>query len=375
MSDTVVWKIDREQYSLINESAFDGESSKGLRGRYATASVFVNKYAKEQRDKGRYFPLIEIKKDKEGAFGTLEIQASLPRQHYGCSIFEVDEEQLESLCTETISCLGEVNILTSREQLEKAIIKRADFCKNITIPSYFGTAKQIIRKLAVFDYKRSSSFKYWEILDNEEGVKIKFHNTSRGYVIYDKTAEIVCNGYTELEKKIIENIKQNKIENNIVRFELSFYKQASFEACVRKHLKVKTKHFTLRDILKKDLAKNMLMEAFNEVYQSSFIHTITLAEMKENELENFLRSKNLAIQDLAFILFWLNKTIKIGIQETLRELRSKASKSKYDRDKKRIEKLLEEFNKSERIIGYTASITGYLKSEHEQFKIMKPSHL
>jgi hypothetical protein len=373
MVDSIVWKLGKEQFTISSKWAFDGESSKGLTGKFSTASLFVNGYAKAQKKKGLYFPHIEMKQDKKGGeIKGLEIQASLPRLDFGSSIFEVDESRLDPIYKKTIKCLEEVGIITSKEELERAVIKRADFCKNIIIPPYFGTAKQVIRRLEGFNYKQSSGFKHWENMDNEEGVKINFYNTSQGYVIYDKVSEIKSNGYTILEEQLKEAIKEGKLKSNIIRFELSFHKPATFEACLRKHLKAKNKHFTLRDILNNDLAKNILIEAFDKVYQPSFILTIALSEMKENELEDFLTSKNLPVRDQAFMQFWVNKAIKIGIQQALEELRSRTSSSSYNIYRKEINKTLEEFNKEEPIIGYVTSITGYLREEHKRFVVRNP---
>jgi hypothetical protein len=373
MIDSIVWRLEKDQFKISNELAFDGESSKSIRGRFNTTSIFVSKYATNRKKQGVYFPHIEIKKDKrEGAIKALEIQASLPRLDFESSLFEVDESRLDPINDKTIRLLKEVNIIVSKEELKKAVIKRADFCKNIIIPPYFGTATQIIRKLEGFNYKQSSGFKHWENLDNEEGVKINFYNTSQGYVLYDKVLEINSNGYTTLEGRLKEASKQGRLKNNVIRFELSFHKQATFEACVRKHLKNKKKHFTLEDILNRDLAKGILLEAFDKVYQPSFIHTLTLGEMKENELEDFLISKNLSVREYAFLYYWANKAIKIGIQQSLEELKNRTSSNSYNIYKKKIRQTLEEFNKDEPIIGYTSSITGYLREEHKRFTIKNP---
>jgi len=373
MIDSIVWKLESNQFIISDEVAFDGESSKGIKGRFNSTSIFVSKYAKGRKKQGFYFPHIEIKKNKrDGTIKALEIQVSLPRLDFGSSLFEVDESRLDPIYGKVIELLREINIIVSKEELEKAIIKRADFCKNIVIPPYFGTATQIIRKLDGFNYKQSSGFKYWEKLDNEEGVKINFYNTSQGYVIYDKLLEINSNGYTTLEGQLKEAMKQGKLKNNVIRFELSFHKQATFEACIRKHLKVKKAHFTLRDILNNELARNILLGAFDKVYQPNFIYALTLAEMKENELEEFLISKNLSVRDQAFIQFWVNKAVKIGIQQSLEELKNRTSPNSYNIYKKKIRQTLEEFNKEELIIGYNSSITGYLREEHRRFIIKNP---
>lgn len=373
MVDSIVWRLERDQFKISSDIAFDGESSKSIKGRFNTTSLFVSRYATSRKKQGFYFPHIEIKKDrKSGEIKALEIQVSLPRFDYGSSLFEVDESRLDFIYKKTIALLREINIIISREDLEKAIIKRADFCKNIKIPSYFGSATQIIRKLEKYDYKQSSSFKHWENLNNEEGVKINFYNTSQGYVIYDKILEINSNGYTIFEKQLREQARLGKLTNNVIRFELSFHKQATFEACVRKHLKSKNRHFVLRDILSNDLAKGIMLEAFDKVFQSSFVYTLTMAEMKENELEDFLIGKNLSVRDHAFMVYWLNKAIKIGIQQTLEEFKNRTSSSGYNRDKKKIKKMLEEFNRIEPIIGYNSSITGYLRGEHMRCIVYKP---
>jgi len=373
MIDTIVFKLESGQFKIINKDAFDGMSSKNVGGKYNINTQFIIRYTQSLKKKGIYFPQIQLpeRHEKGETMQTLEIQVSLPKLVFGSSIFEIDETHIEAIYNKLQNCLKEIHIEISIEEIKKASIKRIDFCKNIAIPCYFGTAKQVIKILSNFDYKRSSESRHREYANNSNGVEMKFWNNTQGYIFYDKISEIAGNGYTELENKLNATDKARR-ENNIIRFELSLQRKQSLEALLKRHIKHKKKNFYLEDVLKRDVARTILLEVFNDVFQHNFAYTLTLAEMKENELERLLQDKNMPILEHALISYWVNKVIRIGLHEALKELKHRASPSTYKRQRDKIESILEELNNNALIKGYTGNIVEFFKTEHEKFIIMKP---
>ena len=111
-------------------------------------------------------------------------------------------------------------------------------------------------------------------------------------------------------------------------------------------------------MVKKELVKNILLEAFNKTFKPEELFILSLAEMKENELERYLLQQNLKPSEHMFLSYWINKTIKNGLPATLQELRSRTSSSTFNRHKKEVKKISEKINIP---LSTTHSIASYLR--------------
>lgn len=373
MIDSVVLILMEGQFEVKDDSLFDGKDIKRERGKYSSTAAFCRNYADEQKKKGRYFPIIrltEMIRKREGILekiAALEIQVSFPKLLYGTNIFEIDGRYLDIICNKLIACLKELGIETQNAEIRRAILKRVDFSKIIRIPSYFGNSKQVLNLLSKFNYKPRAEFSEKHYFSKLEGRTLKFWNKTQGYAIYDKFGEFVSNAKTLFEQELAKALEEKNVKHNLLKFELSLQRKQSMEAMLRRLTKTKKEEFTLSEILlNKDLARNILLETFDKIFKNTHTTLLTLAEMKENELEAYLLSKNMSLKSHALMYYLVNKTTKNGVAEVWEELRQRAKGGTYDRYKKEISLIIVELGE---LSGNTANLVRYLREQHQRFEL------
>jgi len=372
MIDTVVLRLKNHQYTIKDMSVFDGINYK-KRENFVSKTYYCKSYPDQQKNNGLYFPMISILNSKGGhqdPKSVLEIQVSLPKLMYGTNFFEVDKPDINIIYQKFLSILNQLGIETSVDQLKLAIVKRADFSKMIILPEYLGKADYVINKLLRFNYKPKAEFSCKEFRGKQEGVYLKFYNKAQGYVIYDKIGEILNNGYTSIEKKLIKQYKDGEIKNNVLRFELSFHRKDSFDAFVNKRISSdKKRDFLLQDIFNKKLAKNILLDAFDKVFGQVAIGLITLSEMEDNKLRDYLENSGMGMSKQIKLYYWARMTTTNGVNGAWEHLRSKYNGNSITRVRKEIAMALQELGN---ISGNTPNLIAFLRKEHEEFEMIKP---
>lgn len=373
MIDTVVLMLMDGQFEVKDDRLFDGKDIKRERGKYSSTAAFCRNYADEQKKKGRYFPRIQLNemvRKREGVvekIKALEVQVSLPKLFYGTNLFEIDGHYLDKICNMLVACLKELGIETQNAEIRRAALKRVDFSKIIKIPSYFGNSKQALNLLSKFNYKPRAEFSEKQYFDDVEGRTLKFWNTTQGYAIYDKFGEFVSNAKSLFEQELVKTFEEKNTKHNLLKFEFSLQRQQSMEAVLRRLTKTKKEEFTLSEILlNKDLARNILLEAFDKIFSNTHTMLLTLAEMKENELEVYLLSKDLSLKSHALMFYMVNKTTKNGVAAVWEELRQRARGGTYDRYKKEISLVIVELGD---LSGNTVNLVRYLREQHERFEL------
>lgn len=372
MTDSVVLELLDGQYQLMAKNKFYSKNSSGGKG-YSVYSRTCWEYLTLQKKKGRYFPFIKLPQKKSGKSETkesLEIQVSLPKLVYGTNLFEIDEANIETINNILLSNLKEVGVEIDIEKMRGAVVRRADFSKVIKLPAYLGRANQAIYTLSKFNYKPRSAFDLKEFNDGSEGVSIKFWNATQGYAIYDKFGEIISHGFTPVEKQTAEEVRKNSALRCAIKFELSLERKDSFEAVVRRRLKGdKKKNFTLAEILNRDLAKAVLLDAFDKVFNDVSLGLITLSEMGENELLAYLDNKNINQQKRERLHHWVRMAAIFGIKGAWERLETVYKGGSIQRTKNEVALALSELGE---ITGKLPSLVAFLRQEHEKFEIIKP---
>jgi len=372
MIDSIVWELKAGQYKIQDSHKLYSKRSSGGKGFFVgTADSW--EYSQSQHKNGRYFPYIKRPIRKSGnqeEKETLEIQISLPKAVYGTSLLEIDESDYNKINKTTVAYLQEAGINTDISSIEGAILKRVDFSKIIILPPYLGKAPQVIIKLSQFNYKPSSDFnlnRYFDRGDN--GVGVKFWNTTQGYVIYDKIGELLQRGYTDYEKNLIEQFNKNQ-KRSAVKFELAIQNKRSLESVVGKRLEGKMKKdLILKDVLNSNLAKQILLDNFNSVFDNTAIGLVGLSEMKDNELLVYLDKSGLSHKKQIELYYWVGMTTKFGIKSVWEMIKENYKGGSIARIKNEIALALAELPN---IDGKLPNLVAFLKAEHEQFNIIKP---
>ncbi len=372
MIDSVVLQLHSEQFKLRDKNRFNEGKKQQGRG-FSVDTRYCSEYAKSWSRKGIYCPIFGLPTRTKGLSEpqeVLEIQASLPKLVHGTNLFGVDKDDLNIIFEKLIFFLNDLGVDTIKENLQKAIVRRADFSIIIKLPDYLGRADEVVRILAQFNYKQQSEFRLSEYSDGGEGVSVKFFNRTQGYAIYDKFGEILSRGFTKQEMKLKELYEQGKQTRNALKFELSLQRKDSFEAVVNRRVKTgKKKDFYLEELLDKDLTKSILCDVFEKVFSDIAVGLITLSQMEDNKLYAYLESSGLSQTKQEKLSYWVRMATKFGIAGTWEQLKIKYRGGSVARRKQEVALILQELGQ---INGNMPNLIGFLRTEHEKFEIIKP---
>lgn len=373
MIDSVVFVLNSDQFELRPDNKLDGNKNQQGRG-FAINSEYCSEYIKKLSKDGIYCPSITKANKYNSMNGTrevLEIQVSLPKLIYGSNLFEINSEDLDKIYSALIFRLNDLGITTTKEYLQKTIIRRADFSKIIKLPDYLGTADKVVEDISKFDYKPSSDYNFHKYYYGNSGRSIKFWNNTQGYVIYDIIGNILANGFIKTEQTIIKGYNDGQIKRTALRFELALETKSSFDAVIRRRIKntEKKRDFYLEDILKEDLARDILLDIFDKVFSNLAIGLLTLSEMKDNRLRAYLDSSGLNIRKQEKLYFWASLTTSFGYNGFKEQVKLKHKGGSVDRCKKEIALILAELGEMN---GSLPNLIIFLRQELEKFEIIKP---
>ena len=372
MIDSIVLQLQSGQFRLREKNRFNEARKQQNRG-FSVDTRHCNEHATSWRKKGVYCPMFTLPMRTKGLSEPqydLEIQTSLPKLVHATNLFDVDRTDLGLIFEKLIFFLDDFGIDTAKTELEKGIIRRADFSRIFILPDYLGRANEVVRTLAYFDYKPQSDFRTRDYCIGNEGIANKFLNTTQGYVVYDKFAEILSKGFTKQEMKLKELYEQGRIKRNALRFELSLQRKTSFEAVVNRRVKTgKKKDFYLEEILDEDLARNILRDAFEKVFSNLAVGLISLSQMDDNKLWAYLDGSGLSQNKQEKLYYWVRMATKSGIDGTWEQMKLKLKGGSVSQRKKEVSLALQELGT---ISGKVPNLIDFLRSEHDRFEIIKP---
>lgn len=374
MLDSVVLQLNSGQFKLREQNRFN--EAKTHQGKaYSVKSRFNAEYAKSWAKKGIYCPMFELSTKKEGLNepkDTLGIQFSIAKLLYGTNLFDADVNDGEPVRQKLLFFLNDLGVDTTKDELKKAVVRRADFSKIIKLPDYLGEADEIVRVIQFFNYKTQSQYRYREYANGKDGIVVKFWNKTQGYAIYDKFAEILNEGFTKKELEIQGLYQQGRFKRNAIKFELSLQRKDAFEAVVRRRLSGgKKKNFYLDEILNKDLSRGILLDTFNGVFNDVAMGLIALSQMEDGRLYAYLAASNLSQAKQEKLYFWVRLATSFGIAGTWERLGIKYKGGSVGRCKQEISLALQELGK---ITGNVPNLIEFLRVEHEKFEIIKPKN-
>lgn len=350
MIDSVTIHISN--YILYSAEFFTKEEHKTLKGEYGIFGGYTTRYTtypQQCKAEGRYFPQVHIvERYRRGKMGMvpvkriLAVQVSLPKLIFGSSIFDMDETLLSVAVQKIVDALGEIKIGVKPEDVLEAVVVRVDYSKILKISASYGKTSRILKALMPYDMKQSSDFNRRDYHDGRDGFYLKFYNSSRGFVIYDKFDEILTNGKTKLEQEIAREYKAGTWTSGALRIELSLQKKQTVDAVLRRLLKSETrkKDFTLRDAVNKNVAKAILIETFDAVYVTYFNRLIQLGNLKNTELLHLIGEHAPDFRDRAVLYYLAHRVREQGLKQAMEELKRDTSTATVGRYKRAIETIL-----------------------------------
>jgi len=371
--DSITLELNSDQFKLREFNRFN-ETEITQHRAYSVDTRFCAEYSNSWRKKGIYCPIFGLPMRKQGLAEqqrSLEIQESLPKFVHGSSLFDVDANDTEFILERNLFFLDDLGVDTTKDEVRKAVARRADFSKIFKLPDYLGRADEVVRTLALFNYKPQSDFRTREYCTGSEGIAMKFWNTTQGYVAYDKLAEILSAKHkTKQEMKLQELYEAGKLPRNAVRLELSLQRKDSLEAVVRRKIKTgKKEDFCLEDLLDRDLAQAILRDAFEKVFSSLAVGLISLSQMEDSKLWAYLERSGLSQNKQEKLYYWVRMATKSGIAGTWEQMKLKLKGGSVGQRKKEVALALQELGT---ISGNVPNLMDFLRAEHEKFEIIRP---
>lgn len=345
-------KLSISDFILYSDEFFTKTKYQELSGKYGVFARIQTRYTNHpQRCKteGRYFPQVHIAAKERRWSGRwcvqpssrrLVVQVSLPKLLYSVSIFDIDERLLPVVATRLSDALKEIGVGVTPEGILNAVVQRVDYSKILKISPSYGSTARLLRALAPYEMKQSSDFNRSHYHDGKDGFYLKFFNSSRGFVIYDKFDEILTNGKTKLEQEIARQYVAGKWKKGALRIELSLQKKQTVEATLRRLIKTKKKNFTLREVASTRVAKTLLMETFEQVYVKNFSRLVRLTGLKDTELLALVNTKTKTLNERAILYYLAHRVRDIGLRNAIEELKRDTSPATVGRYKKAVERIL-----------------------------------
>jgi len=381
MIDSV--NINIPHFVTYSTDFFTKEEHKTLKGQFGVFGSYTTRYTtypQTCKAQGRYFPQVHIvERYRRGKVGMvlitriLAVQVSLPKLVFGTSIFDFDETLLPIAAQKLTEALHEIRVGVTPEDVLGAVVTRVDYAKILKISATYGKTSRFLKALAPYDMKQSSDFNRHNYRDGRDGLYLKFYNSSRGFVIYDKFDEILTNGKTKLDQEIARAYTAGSYTKGALRIELSLQKKQTVDAALRRQLKTESrrKDFTLQEAASKKISKALLMETFDAVYVTGFNRLVRLSGLKDTQLLHIIGEHAPDFRDRAVLYYLAHRVRDHGLKQTIEELKREASPATVGRYKKAIEMILAKAEAKKDVVG----VIPYLRRKLTAFQPVLPKKL
>jgi hypothetical protein len=228
--------------------------------------------------------------------------------------------------------------------------------------------------LSLFDDKPRSKFRLSGYENGKKGTSFNFNNSIRGDCGYCKYSEILANGYTFEEEEIKKEILSGKQLRDIFRFELAFFNKRTLEAVLKRFIPNKKTDFTLNDIFTNgNIAQRILLEDFDNIFTPINTMLISMAEMKDNQLDYLLKCEGLSFNERAELYYMVNIAIKYGINQFWKRLKEEVSYSKFYRIRDTAYKAVEITKSLGKFNEPTENLVEFLRNEIKRFEPIRPA--
>jgi hypothetical protein len=196
----------------------------------------------------------------------LHIEFSDPKLLFGNSVRECCEENLGATITILKRQLSLMGIEVSEEVLRRAIVIKAHFAKNIPLP-YPLNSQDAIAGLYKADMGRGKDINMREYRNG--GTSLYFYATYYNVIFYDKLRDIATPKNKAVDKDKLKSekafIRDNNIEQEILRYEVRLNKQTKLNLFLSEMLGRKIESITLEEIFKKEMCQKALLKTWGEI--------------------------------------------------------------------------------------------------------------
>jgi len=291
MIDTIVLKLNEEQFEILDHNRFS-PSSIGLyvspyykMGKKAYFQCYQNPEKSDYKS-GNYKPRLTLTKrvNKSGFPINLKIEFSAPKLLFNNNFVELGDEDLKFILTKLRSKLLEMGVLISEHDLEYAEVTSIHYSKNIILEKHL-TVRLIMTELSKMNLTKRLDLNITDF--RNEGHALRLHANSFEIVFYDKIKDMQQSFVSE--KRAIESdccinnsIYQDllgKGQKEVLRMEVRLSNRTKIKELLKKI--DASNNLTFASLMSSTISKNVLL-----YYWSKIINDLVLFSFKEKNPED-----------------------------------------------------------------------------------------
>ena len=198
----------------------------------------------------------------------LHIEFSVPKLLFGNSVQELENNDIKAVISILKIRLSRMGVEVSKNAINKAIVVKAHFGKNIPL-SHPLTAQDAISGLYKADLGKSKDINIRHY--GNGGQALYFYASSANIIFYDKLRDIATPKNKAMdkiklkqEKNLLQEIDKNE-QPEILRFEVRLTRQQSLNAFLSKVLDSRIKEITLEEIFNRELCQKVLIAYWEDI--------------------------------------------------------------------------------------------------------------
>ncbi len=304
-----------------------------------------NAYRREIIQSGLYIPkyaISEVNFGKPEHFLTIEFSAGKLIQ--GTNLKNVSEKDLPFVKNKLYKFLESIKVLTPRNEVENSIVTLAAYSKNIFVDQ-FGSAQEIIRVIAPFNYRPRSEYTQILIREKEKTSELKYFNDNSHLTIYDKLAEIRSNPLTKEEQAIVGYLKNGSNREayqdwvkETLRVELTLHNKVAIKQALSEFYGKKT-DFTLQEAFSDKVRDMLLQKEIDNIFNHPLQKIVLLTCFDREVFNDILKKHCETLAQRREMRVALDILYARGLKAYREDVLSKASERTWFRNLKRLRKI------------------------------------
>jgi len=252
-----------------------------------------------------YTPNITITKLKSinGGWYTerIEIQFSAPMIINETNYFGIDEQEREIVMDVLFKKLCRIfdGQPLSKNHLMWADLRIIAFAFNLILSDKSGYPIEFLKMIPLLDMGKNYRGLKANYYDQDAiGFCVRIFNKQASLRAYDKGVQIINTAKTTKEKEIASKIKQRLLPDKVLRIEVTYQNRTA----LKKHLATKIdgdpkKERHLMEIFNNKLCQSILLEAFDELFNSLDIQALDFPLYSPNEAYKIAKKAGLSQYD------------------------------------------------------------------------------
>ena len=340
------FRIKIKNYASADPAYFEEIKSSSFAGntRYKRDRT-SNAYRKEMAQKGIYVPKFSI---SEVNFGNLEralkLEFSAGKLIHGTNLKDVSEKDLPLVVDKLSEFLKSIKVSVERHEVQNAVITLAAYSRNVPV-GQFGSAQEIIRIIAPFNYRPRSEYTKVLLREGEMTSELKYFNNNSHITLYDKLAEIRNNPITKEERGIVDYLKNKSGKDThqswvreTLRVELTLHNKTAVRQALSGFYGKKTS-FTFAEAFNDKVCNTLLKKEVENIFNHP-LQKIVLLTCFDREIFNEVIQKHCGTlaqrreMRVAFDILYTR-----GLRAYREDVLSKASERTWFRNQKRLRKI------------------------------------